>query len=1734
MRFANWLAKNFVSGVRVLLLSAFLVGLFQAPLMFQGNNTNSLQAASLGARSTNWALQFDGVDDYVRVEDIGNFDFTSTLTLEAWVKPNSVAGTGSFKGIISGRQSSNPNSTGGWIVNTNKDNSSKWALSICTPFCNAAISPTGSLIVGEWAHIAATYDGSTIKIYQDGTLIGSTAQTGDVSYSTYLFIGAWGSAFNGIIDEVRVWNIARTQDEIQSTMNGSLIGDETGLVGYWTFDEGSGQITIDGTGLGQYGQLGELSDVDSADPSWVFSDVPIGSPIPPVFELIPSYGGLGTEIGARSAIGGKSICGWEPGEIVELWWDDPKVKIGTFVVEADGCFQGLFRLDNTEELAGSLEGLHYVSALGSVTGQIVDVATFYQMRSQLHLTPASGPSNTSVRLSGCDWPSRVLIDLLWSDEYTLLGQTVSDESGCLAQTITIPEGKDGIIPLYAFVSNDVNNYSGAAFWRQGASIVLTPPEGPAGAHVPMAGSNWAPNEDVDFYWETTGEWMTSWGTDQSGNIEYFGTIAPYLRIPITASLGTQTIRAVGNVSKQTVFTEFNVVERTVFFDPSSGSPGDTIITSGCGWVGNSQVIIEWGYPDPNNLPIRWSTLVDPMTGCFGSDGNFTITVPANTISGDITVTATGDVEGETQAIFDVFSSGQFSLLTTSGYASDAIDVQIINATVGETINFSWGFYTYMNSVGAATPDFITTLTIPENAKVGDTTIYATGTKGFNDSENFTVLDGSQISVSTAAPFYAGNLIEVQGTGWAATEGVYFKLSLDGVNWVDAGFVRVSTDVMTFTTNIRLPYDLNGGSYTLRANGDRGRTAETTLDISEIAFYAEADYASPAPDLDGNLRVGEWPIENAINFVNGSMVVSNDENRLYVLLNVEDDYGQDAVGADNFWLSFDIWNDDKIDASWDLNFRLDLSGDFILEEYDGLGGFDPRNSAYLRSAYAPGFGCFFADGSRRLSFDGFFPSFQCDNHRVWEIAIDLQTLGIIPGDIVRMGVRLISEMPGFTEDIPSGFTSDFGGLGVILLSPPQLGSLPEGELIDIGVDGYTIEVTQAVQKADNSVKLVANKATAVRVFPAVQAESAVRVFLYGQRDGVDLPGSPLVTTAIIPPTPDLDFLENTANFLLPPSWTTAGVTSLTAIAERLDGTQTTAETRSAIFYDRRVPNYWIVPVNIGSESSPNLPTSSEIALQQSYLETTFPLHDVNWTLRPWQDLGEYENFADLEDPLDVILDDLETLYANTALTFIYSGKTNQIPEHIYGFLTDSANTGGLSTGGDGVVAAGSRGGSSSLEGVMAHEINHNLDNKQSTTWGRHVTDDDDTTTNLNWGCSAKVGDPAWEAVNGADDEIGDRGFDTRQPWQLGNGAIRTVIPSNYPDLMSYCRSESESNGVDNQLPTKWISSYRWDALFNEYAPRTTQLQENTRVTADEVLYISGELYKDGTGQLDPVRILPGISTPVITPGDYSLEVRDVTGMEVLLSVPFIGSFINIEHEEVEIDYFNFQIPFPEGGAQVVLLNGEEVLDMIEASASLPIVSIISPMGGENWVDEAVITWDASDADGDALSFSLFYSPDEGVNWYPIKSDLTGNSYAVDVSRLPGGTGGRIRIIATDGFHTVTADSTGTFSVPDPGVNVVIQSPITGSIVPAGALINLVGIANEITGELFDQALLVWSVDGEPIDVGNEAEVQLLPGVYTITLTAYGDSGQRGSDSVEITMVANGEDPGNKIFLPLIIR
>jgi len=96
----------------------------------------------------------------------------------------------------------------------------------------------------EWIHVAFSFDGTTCKLFVNGELANSTDQAAGLIPNP-VPISIIGNRFLGKIDEVRIWNLARSQTAIQSTMNGALSGDETGLVAYYPMDVNENWMLID-------------------------------------------------------------------------------------------------------------------------------------------------------------------------------------------------------------------------------------------------------------------------------------------------------------------------------------------------------------------------------------------------------------------------------------------------------------------------------------------------------------------------------------------------------------------------------------------------------------------------------------------------------------------------------------------------------------------------------------------------------------------------------------------------------------------------------------------------------------------------------------------------------------------------------------------------------------------------------------------------------------------------------------------------------------------------------------------------------------------------------------------------------------------------------------------------------------------------------------------------------------------------------------------------------------------------------------------------------------------------------------------------------------------------------------------------------------------------------------------------------------------------------------------------
>ncbi|MCK5147568.1 LamG domain-containing protein [bacterium] len=219
------------------------------------------------------ALEFDGTEDFVNIGNSSDFDLGNTLTIEAWIKPSSL---GSRKGVFSTRLN---NETGSFQLEVGVASNGTNRVAVCGVNTWVAQTEDNVLSPGEWTHIAYTRTGTgsgTHTIYVNGkaqALISDDPYTFvDNTSGKVLGSGTLQSQlFSGKLDEVCIWNLARTEQQIRENMHRALNGDETGLVGYYQLNETTG-----GDVNNECSSNNGIT-INMGNDDWVESTIPIGA-----------------------------------------------------------------------------------------------------------------------------------------------------------------------------------------------------------------------------------------------------------------------------------------------------------------------------------------------------------------------------------------------------------------------------------------------------------------------------------------------------------------------------------------------------------------------------------------------------------------------------------------------------------------------------------------------------------------------------------------------------------------------------------------------------------------------------------------------------------------------------------------------------------------------------------------------------------------------------------------------------------------------------------------------------------------------------------------------------------------------------------------------------------------------------------------------------------------------------------------------------------------------------------------------------------------------------------------------------------------------------------------------------------------------------------------------------------------------------------------------------------------
>lgn len=236
---------NYIAKIFSILLVAFAF----TSIAHAITNTNSIDLES----SSN---------QYLSITDANQtgLDITGDLSAEAWIKLESFPSTNNFFSVVSKwDEDTNNRSYRFDIWDRSGDYKIGFSMSdngLTGANRNDFFSDALSISTGEWHHIAITFDASasTASFYLNGTAVGT--DTGSLtsihSGSAGVYVGSEdgvSNAFDGLLDEVRIWDDIRSTSEIDNNKYTTLVGTESNLVSYWSLNSTTTDATSNGNDL---------------------------------------------------------------------------------------------------------------------------------------------------------------------------------------------------------------------------------------------------------------------------------------------------------------------------------------------------------------------------------------------------------------------------------------------------------------------------------------------------------------------------------------------------------------------------------------------------------------------------------------------------------------------------------------------------------------------------------------------------------------------------------------------------------------------------------------------------------------------------------------------------------------------------------------------------------------------------------------------------------------------------------------------------------------------------------------------------------------------------------------------------------------------------------------------------------------------------------------------------------------------------------------------------------------------------------------------------------------------------------------------------------------------------------------------------------------------------------------------------------------------------------------------
>lgn len=387
------------------------------------------------------------------------------------------------------------------------------------------------------------------------------------------------------------------------------------------------------------------------------------------------------------------------------------------------------------------------------------------------------------------------------------------------------------------------------------------------------------------------------------------------------------------------------------------------------------------------------------------------------------------------------------------------------------------------------------------------------------------------------------------------------------------------------------------------------------------------------------------------------------------------------------------------------------------------------------------------------------------------------------------------------------------------------------------------------------------------------------------------------------------------------------------------------------------------------------------------------------------------------------------------------------------------------------------------------------------------------------------------------------------------------PATTHDLMSYCPAGGSKEG--------WIAPFTWNKMAGKLDAAVTAAaashgvdNRNTLLyttAMSQSLVVNVTVYNTATitnpaklGEIGDLYLVDtGVDMPVIG-GDYAIELRN--GDTVLASKRFVVNFESeydphgAGHSHAGHSHdahageepgdpsptskadLTFVMTWMPGTTHVALVHNGQVLDSRAVSGNKPSVTVTNPAQPVEWPADSTqsLAWSGSDADNDALSYTVLFSANGGANWDVMATERSTPTLEIDVNAMAGTDNGLFRIIATDGVNIGYGDSA-PVKIPNKAPIPLISEPGANRVFLPGQLVVLQGSALDLEEGRLGEEKLNWSSDKQGA-LGAGASLptnNLQAGEHVITLSVSDSQGATSSATVEILI-------GHELFLPLINR